>query len=429
MFQRFVHSEVAGSVLLMLCAVTALAWANSGWSESYFALAKTYIGVSWGGATFALSLQHWVNDLLMVVFFFVVGLEVKREIVVGELSTLRQAVLPVSAAVGGMVVPAAVYLALNPDGPGARGWGIPMATDIAFALGILAVFGSRVPLGLKVFLTALAIADDIGAVLVIALFYTETIRLGALVVAAVLLLVMMGLVRAGHRRPGTYLLLALGVWVATFASGIHATVAGILVAMVVPVKPRVTPAEFAARAREGLDALGDPGLTRTALLADRDKLDALDDLYVAAAEARPPGISLEHYLHPVLVFAILPLFALLNAGVAVDLGAFSGSDDLILPGIVAGLVLGKLLGVSLFAWLATLTGRAALPEGVRWGQILGVSLLAGVGFTMSLFVSELALDDPALLAKAKLGIIVASLVAGVAGFVVLSRTLPPREAG
>ena len=421
----FVHSEVTGGVVLLACTVVALVWANSPWAAAYFALVHTKLALVFGTSTFALSLQHWINDGLMVAFFFVVGLEIKRELSVGHLSSVRQAALPVAAALGGMVVPAAIYLSFNTGGPGARGWGVPMATDIAFALGILALLGSRVPIGLKVFLTALAIADDLGAVLVIALFYTEQIRWDALGAALVFLLLVALAVRSGLRRPVLYALPILGVWVSVFASGVHATVAGILVAMVVPVRPRLAPVAFLGTVSATLEALRTAGLTRDSVLADEAQLDALVTLDDAATDMRPPGLTLERFFHPIQAFLILPLFAFFNAGV--DLTG-RGRDALVEPvtlGVIVGLVLGKLLGIGLSSWLAVRSGYTSLPEGVTGLQIAGVALLGGVGFTMSLFVSELAFDAEALLDAAKLGILVASATAGVCGYLVLRTALPP----
>jgi NhaA family Na+:H+ antiporter len=416
MFERFVHSEVSGSAVLLLATLAALVWANSPAAGSYFALAHTRIGVSWGESTFALSLQHWVNDALMAIFFFVVGLEIKREVVVGQLSSFRRAVLPGMAALGGMLVPAALYALLNAGGEGGRGWGIPMATDIAFALGVLALLGGRVPLGLKVFLTALAIADDLGAVLVIALFYTARIRGSALAVAAVFLalLFLANLLRV--RRSELYVVLALGVWVGVFASGVHATVAGILVALLVPVRARRDPEAFLATAEARVAELREAGLTPESMLARRSQLDAIVDLHEAAGDMRPPGLTLEEELHPIVALLILPLFAFFNAGVAVGEGRLAGGVGL---GIVLGLVVGKQVGITLFGWIAVRSGWAALPDGVTWGQIYGGACLAGIGFTMSLFVSELAFGPGALLDEAKLGVLLASLVSAAWGFVFL----------
>jgi NhaA family Na+:H+ antiporter len=424
----FIHSEVAGSVVLLAATVAAMVWANSPWAESYVQLSHTKIGISIGGQSLTLSLQHWINDALMVVFFFVVGLEIKRELLVGHLSSVRQAMLPVAAAAGGMLCPAVIYALLNAGGPGAPGWGIPMATDIAFALGILATLGSRVPIGLKVFLTALAIADDLGAVLVIAIFYTAEIRWLPLGAALACLLLFALLIRAGLRNPLLYVVLVGGVWLSVFASGIHATVAGILVAMLVPVRPRLGPTEFFRRASEGLDTLRAVEFTRDSVLADEAQLDALVRLDDAATDMRPPGLTLERFFHPLQAFFILPLFAFVNAGVS-----FAGRtlDTLAHPitvGIVAGLVLGKLIGVSLMSWLVVRWSSGQLPDRVTWPQIVGAGLLAGVGFTMSLFLGDLAFEGETLRSAAKVGILVASLAAGVCGYVVLWIGLPARTA-
>ncbi|MCP4897793.1 MAG: Na+/H+ antiporter NhaA [bacterium] len=426
-FSWFVHSEVAGSVLLLACTIVALVWANSPWADVYDNLLHTYVGVSWGDTAFKLSLHHWINDGLMVIFFFVVGLEIKREVVVGQLSDVRKAILPVAAAAGGMVVPAVFYAIFNAGGDGAAGWGIPMATDIAFALGILALFGSRAPIGLKVFLTALAIADDLGAVLVIAVFYTEKIHLGALIVAGVLLAVLGALNVFRVRRLGFFIIVTLGIWVAVFSSGVHATVAGILVAFMMPVRGRIHPERFFHVTDTRLAELKASELSRDSMLDNENQMDALDDIARCAEDMRPAGLSLEHYLHPVQALLILPIFALANAGVPLGEGIFKALANPISIGIIAGLFLGKQVGISLFSWLAIKTGQAALPEGVTWGQIWGASCLAGVGFTMSLFISDLAFDDAGIIASAKVGILIASLLSGIVGFVVLSKSLPKAE--
>jgi NhaA family Na+:H+ antiporter len=423
-FEWFVHSEVTGSILLLACAVVALVWANSPWAASYFDLLHTYVGLSWGDATFNLSLHHWINDGLMVVFFFVVGLEVKRELVVGELSSFDKAALPVAAAIGGMVVPAVFFVALNFGSEGARGWGIPMATDIAFALGVLAVFGSRAPLGLKVFLTALAIADDLGAVAVIALFYTEKIQVGALVVAAVLLVALFVAVRVRVKNLGVLLPLIIGVWLAVFASGVHATVAGILVAFVIPVKPRVSVTEFVSKTENFLHDIGSANTAEDLLIADKHHLRAIENVRERAVDLLPSGLLLEHIFHPIQVWFILPLFALANAGVAVGGNVMEVLANPLSLGIIFGLVVGKPVGIGFMSWLAVKSGRGALPEGVTWAQIFGAGCLAGIGFTMSLFISDLAFDNETLIATAKIGILAASLVSGVLGYIILSRSLP-----
>ncbi len=428
LLQRFIHSEVAGSVVLLACAVIALVWANSPWAETYDHILHTKIGLSWGDASFKLTTHHWINDGLMAVFFFVVGLEIKRELVVGELSKLRKAVLPLAAACGGMLVPAAIYAAVNLGGPGVGGWGIPMATDIAFALGILALFGKRVPISLKVFLTALAIVDDLGAVLVIALFYTETIVVAALIVAGVFMALIAAANAWGVRRTGIYLILIIGVWLSVLASGVHTTVAGTLIAMLVPVRAVIEPGEFLRRCRHRLDQLANAGLTKESMLEDRAQLEAIGDIYVAAEDMTPPGINLEQKLHPITSFLILPLFALFNAGVAVNVESLSAGPLAVGAGVVFGLVLGKQLGIMAFCWLTIHSGHAELPDGVRWRHLWGASCLAGVGFTMSLFISSLAFKNSLELdSQAKLGVLLASIIAGLIGFVVLSWALPKNK--
>jgi NhaA family Na+:H+ antiporter len=418
-FERFVHSEVSGSALLLVCTAAALGLANSSFAETYFGILYTKAGLSWGDAKFALTVQHWINDLLMVVFFFVVGLEIKRELLVGQLSSVKKALLPVMAAFGGMVVPALLYTAFNAGGEGASGWGIPMATDIAFALGVLALFGKRVPIGLKVFLTALAIVDDLGAVLVIAVFYTAQIHWLSLIVAAAFLALIAGANRLRIEHPVVYVVLALGVWAGVLGSGVHATVAGVLVALLVPIGARRDPGEFLEVSGTRLALLRDAGLTPDSMVANRSQFDAISDLHKVSGAMRPPGLALEEMLHPFVVFFILPLFALFNAGVVIDSGFVDGLLHPVSLGILAGLVLGKQVGIVLFSWMAVKSGQADLPDGVRWSHIYGGACIAGIGFTMSLFVTELAFRDVTLLARAKVGILIASLVAALWGAGVL----------
>lgn len=430
-FADFLHSQVAGSVVLLLCTIAALVIANSALADQYFAIVKSYIAVTWDGAPvslfgkkFALSVQHWINDGLMVIFFFVVGLEIKREVVVGELSNLRKAALPVSAAIGGMLVPALLYYALNPSGPASNGWGVPMATDIAFAIGLLSLFGSRAPTSLKVFLTALAIADDLGAIAVIAIFYTEQVSLVALAGSGLFLGAIVLINKLGVRQNWAYVLLATGAWAFVLASGVHATVAGILVAMLVPVKSIIDPAVFLERARGSLDRLQQASLSRHSAVKNPEQMAALNEMFFSVNDMRPAGLALEQQLHPVQAFWILPIFAFFNAGVPLDgasVSAAAGSP--ISWGIVLGLVLGKPVGVLLFSWLAVKSGRASLPDGVNWGQILAVGSLAGVGFTMSIFISELAFAAE-FVNTAKVGILVASVASGALGCWLLARNLP-----
>ncbi len=417
-FQRFAHTESAGGVVLLACAALALAWANSPWAESYFHLWETHVGVSLAGRVLDLSLHHWINDGLMAVFFFVVGLEIKREMLVGELSSARQAALPIAGALGGMLVPAGIYAAINAGGPGSTGWGIPMATDIAFALGVLALLGPRVPVVLKVFLTALAIADDIGAVLVIALFYTSDLAWSALLAGGVVLGALIALNVLGVRRPGAYLALGVLLWLAFLQSGVHATVAGVVLAMTIPSRTRVHEEEFLAVARGAIDefdAACQPGET---VLTNRAQQEAIEALEHVSEGVQSPLFTMERKLHGAVAFVIMPVFALANAGVS--LGGLL--DTLALPvtlGVVLGLLIGKPLGITLFAWLAVRLGWATLPAQASWRTLHGVSWLGGIGFTMSLFIAGLAFSDASLLDSAKVGILAGSLAAGIVGWAML----------
>jgi Na+:H+ antiporter, NhaA family len=363
-FQHFVEAESAGGIVLLVCTVVALVWANSAYGDSYFSLWEQSLRVR----SVSKSIGHWINDGLMVVFFLLVGLEIKRELLTGELSSRQQAALPIAAALGGMVVPAAIYASLNAGHEGSRGWGIPMATDIAFALGVLALLGRRVPLGLRVFLAALAIVDDIGAVLVIAFFYTGALSWVGIAGAAVVLIVLATCSRRGVTHPVVYVLLGVALWIGILESGIHATIAGVLLAMTVP----------------------------SALLP-----------------------RMEHALLRPVAFGIMPLFALANAGVRLSADVFRTVSWRVAIGIAIGLLAGKVLGILFASWLAVRSRRAALPAGVDWRHVFGVSWLGGIGFTMSLFVAALAFGSGPLLDSAKVGILAGSLFAGVIGAAVL----------
>ena len=419
-FQTFFALESASGLLLLSTAVVALVWANSPWAASYFGLWETHVVVGGGGLAIDKSLHHWINDGLMAVFFFVVGLEIKREVLVGELASPRQAALSVAAAVGGMLVPAALYAALNMGGPGAAGWGIPMATDIAFALGVLALLGSRVPLSLKIFLTAIAIVDDLGAVLVIAFFYTAELSWLALALVGVVMAALVALNLMRVRSPLPYVLLGIVLWVAMLKSGVHATLAGILLAMTIPARRRIDAPEFLRRAELYLAEFAEdvqPGRSEPT----GDQRHALHSLEAAAEHVATPLLRLEHTLHPWVAFMIMPVFALANAGVPLGGDVAGVLRSPVTLGIILGLFLGKQIGILAFAWLAVRSRLAVLPAGVGWSQIWGVSLLCGIGFTMSLFIASLAFADAALLAAAKIGILAASVLAGAAGALVLVR--------
>jgi NhaA family Na+:H+ antiporter len=420
-FQRFARTESAGGVVLLACAALALAWANSPWAENYFHLWETRIGVRVAGRALDLSLHHWINDGLMAVFFFVVGLEIKREMLVGELSSARQAALPIAGALGGMLVPALIYATLNVGGPGSAGWGIPMATDIAFALGVLALLGPGVPVALKVFLTALAIADDIGAVVVIAVFYTSELSGNSLAMGGVILAVLIALNVLGIRRPLVYLTLGVLLWLAFLYSGVHPTVAGVVLAMTIPSRTRIHEEEFLAVARGAIDefdAACQPGET---VLSNRAQQEAIEVLERASEAVQSPLLTMEHKLHLTVAFFIMPVFALANAGVALGGGLLDALSVPVTAGVLLGLVLGKPVGITLFAWLAVRVGFASLPAQTSWRALHGVSWLGGIGFTMSLFIAGLAFADASLLDSAKVGILGASLVAGVIGWGMLKR--------
>ena len=436
-FVSFAHTASASGIVLLIATAIALGWANSPWSESYHHLWELPVGGTFGGATVSTTLHHLINDGLMAVFFFVVGLEIKREIIAGELSSLRSAALPMVAALGGMVVPAAIYAAMNAGGPGLRGWGVPMATDIAFALGVLALLGDRVPTGLKVFLAALAIVDDIGAVLVIAVFYSSGVAWGPLAGAAGLLALAIGFNRAGVRRPWTYGFLGLALWGTVLLSGVHATVAGVLLAFAIPVRTRVNERQFltsARRALEDFDAAAavtarDPNTT---ILSNVAHHTALEEIETLCQQAQPPLIRLERALHGTVSFGIMPIFALANAGVTLNATALGAAiANPVTIGAALGLLVGKPIGIVGFSWVAVKAGFGALPRGANWGAVIGVSLLGGIGFTMALFIAGLAFPPGtpagALLDAAKLGILAASAVAGVIGSVVLRRALGARR--
>jgi NhaA family Na+:H+ antiporter len=421
-FQEFTRAEASGGVLLLLCAVLALVWANSRWADAYVAAWQTEVTIGFGRFVLSKPLLLWINDGLMAIFFFVVGLEIKREVLFGELASGKQAALPAIAALGGMIVPAIIYIALNAGSPGARGWGIPMATDIAFAIGILALLGNRVPTALKVFLVALAIADDIGAVLVIALFYTAEIAWPALAIGGGFLACLVIANMSGVRRAVVYALLGTGLWLAFLRSGVHATVAGVLVAMTIPSRYRINTGELIAEGRGLLDRIERVGDSSEGALTDEEQT-AVRALETACERVQTPLQRLESGLHRWVALAIMPLFALANAGVV--LGSGLALTSRISWGVIAGLVLGKQIGITGFAWLAVRTGLASIPRGTTWLQIYGAGCLGGIGFTMSLFIAGLAFNNSEDLTAAKLGILIASILAGLVGWLLL-RLLPTR---
>ncbi|MFH0989512.1 MAG: Na+/H+ antiporter NhaA [bacterium] len=380
-FQEFFRIESSAGILLFICTAVALFWANSPWSTTYSSFWQYSPAVDLGRFKFSKSLEHLVNDGLMAIFFLVVGLEIKRELLVGEISSLKKAALPVIAAIGGMLVPASLFLSFNSGTEGSHGWGIPMATDIAFAIGVLSLLGNRIPLGLKVFLTALAIIDDLGAVLVIAFFYTSEINGSALIVAGMIFLLLLLLNYRGIRLISIYVVLGFFLWIALLKSGVHATIAGVLLAATIP-----------AQFNRSLDQEG---------------------------EGTSPLQKLEHTLHPWVSYFIMPVFALANAGIVVSAGFLSALTHSISAGIILGLVIGKQVGITLFAWLAVRLKLASLPAHTRWIQLYGVGWLGGIGFTMSLFIATLAYGESEILANAKLAILMGSVIAGFGGWALL----------
>jgi NhaA family Na+:H+ antiporter len=412
--QTFARLEASSGIVLLSCAVAALVAVNSGAAETYRAILDTALEAGAGGSRARFTIAQLVNDGLMTIFFFVVGLEIKRELVVGELRTLRQAMLPAIAALGGMVVPAGLFLAFNAGGPGRAGWGIPMATDIAFCVGVLTLLRSRVPYALVVFVTALAIFDDIGGILVIALFYGEGLHLSWLLGAAGIVAVLAVMARAQVRAGVAYAAVGALLWYALHHAGIHATIAGVIVGLGVPARPR-------SRPRQVLEGLAAHSAALLRAAAD-DELDsaALEEIDARIEELEAPVSRLLHLLHPWVAFGIMPLFALANSGV--DLGALDASQltGRVAIGTAVALVLGKQIGIFTFTWVAVRLGAAAMPGGTSSWTLLGVSTVAGIGFTVALFIAALAYpgaDD--LLAQAKVGILGGSLVAGSSGAAIL----------
>ena len=415
----FIHEQASSGIVLLASAVVALVWANSPWSGTYNDFWHTEISIQMGAFHLSDALVHWINDGVMVVFFFVVGLEIKRELIVGELSSSRQAALPMIAAVGGMAVPALIYTAFNFNSEGSVGWGIPMATDIAFALGILALLGSRVPLALKSFLVAVAIVDDIGAVLVIAIFYTEEISIVSLLIGLGIFGLLFVFNRVGIRNPLPYVIAGVFLWLAFLQSGVHATIAGILLAATIPARSRINVDEFLGTGRVILAEYEEAGDLGGAVPVRQARQVALQQMERTIAHVWMPLYRLEHTLHPWIAFGIVPLFALSNAGVTLGADFTSHLFDPISLGIIVGLVIGKQVGITFAAWLAVRFDWGALPAGVTWPQIYAVGWLAGIGFTMSLFISTLAFGGSDLVSTSKIGILIASIISGLVGYILV----------
>ena len=421
--QRFIQQEKSGGLLLGISVIIALILANSPLSVGYHHSLEQTFGFMWNGQSyFDFSIHHWINDGLMSVFFFVVGLELKREIIGGELSNPRKAMLPIVAAIGGMVMPALIFLALNPSGEMQKGWGIPMATDIAFALGVLFLLGSKIPLSLKVFLTALAIVDDLGAVLVIAFFYTSDINMYFLFVGFIIFGVMYLGNKLGIRSIFFYALLGIGgVWTCFVISGVHATIAAVLAAFTIPADVKIKENIFITKITAYLESFKNIDPTENNPTLTNDQLHFLEKINEATIAATPPLQRLEHAMHPIVTFVIIPIFAIANAGVSLDIDLNSLFDTNIAIGVALGLLVGKVIGVVGFTALFIKLKIAKIPEGMNIRNLLGLGFLASIGFTMSLFVTSLAFTHEEYQTQAKIGIFAASIIGGIIGYTILNK--------
>ena len=422
-FEHFLHAQTTTGFVLMFMTVLALILANTPLTDSYMHFFHTKIDFNVGSWTLSHSIHHWINDGLMAIFFFIVGLEIKREILVGELSNVKVAILPILAAIGGMVIPALIYLSINYGGAGQNGWGIPMATDIAFAISALVLLGRRVSTALVTFLVALAIVDDLGAVIVIAVFYTEEIQMLPLVLAGISFLILVVFNRFGISTILPYFIVGLSMWFFMLESGVHATIAGVIAAMAIPSKPRCTPIDFTEHARGKLEEYDNYPVTTDHVMHEKQKAILLNIKDRIDSISSPAG-RLEHDLHLPVSLIVIPLFALANAGISIDFSSIG--DTIVEPvslGIIAGLILGKVLGIAGISFLAVKLGIAKLPEGSTMSQVFGVAFLGGIGFTMSIFVADLAfIGNETLIFQAKIGILAASLFAGLVGYFLLKYT-------
>jgi NhaA family Na+:H+ antiporter len=418
---RFIKNSTTSGILLFASTLVALILANSPLKDTYHHFWKHTFTIGFSDYMVSKSLHHWINDGLMSVFFFVIGLELKREIIAGELSKPKDAILPIFAGLGGMVVPALFYILWNANGEASNGWGIPMATDIAFALGILYLLGDRVPVSLKIFLTALAIADDLGAVLVIAFFYTSDISTTSLLIGGGFLVVLLLANLLGVRNTVFYGIIGIGgLWLAFLLSGVHATIAGVIAALTIPANVKIGDKNFVKKMNELTNEFKRSTPNNVALITS-DQLHILEDIRHYSKAAMPPLQRLEHSMHPLVGFVVMPIFALANAGITFSNNFFSDLGSNISLGVILGLVVGKFIGIVGFSKILIKLKLATLPDGVSWRQIYGVAMLAGIGFTMSLFITDLAFLNATNILQAKIGIFVASLICGVGGYLTLRK--------
>ncbi|MFT6166123.1 MAG: NhaA family Na+:H+ antiporter [Vicingaceae bacterium] len=416
---NLLRNKPVSGILLFLAVIVAMVWVNSPWRETYHHLWETPFTIGFGENNISKDLHHWINDGLMAVFFFVVGLEIKREVMAGDLSTWKKASLPAAAALGGMILPAIIFSIFNLGTPTEGGWGVPMATDIAFTLGVLSLLGNRIPLSLKLFLTALAIVDDLGAVLVIAFFYTDNLLLLYLEYGAGFLAFLLLMNYLGVRKTRIYAIVGIcGLWYAFLMSGVHATIAGVLLAFTIPAKTRINKRGFINHVKQLLNKLQRTKSIDGQYLSD-EQHEIIEDIKEQREKIETPLQKLEYNLNPIVSFFILPLFALANAGIEIQPESWSGLLEPVSIGIVTGLIVGKCIGILSFSALFVKLGISELPRNTNWGTMTGAAIMAGIGFTMSIFISELAFEDPAVKAQAKLAILIASTIAGIVGMVVI----------
>ncbi|MBA5249701.1 MAG: Na+/H+ antiporter NhaA [Gammaproteobacteria bacterium] len=418
-FEHFLHAQTTTGLALMLATVLALVLANSPLSDIYAHIFHTKIDLTIGTWTLSHPIHYWINDGLMTMFFFIIGLEIKREVLAGELSNIKVAILPILAAIGGMVFPALLYLAINTSGDGAIGWGIPMATDIAFAISVLVLLKKSIPTSLVTFLVALAIVDDLGAVLVIATFYTDQIHLLPLIFSGLSFLILIAFNRFGIHATSPYLIVGLFMWFFTLESGVHATISGVIAAMAIPSLPKRSSEGFSQRIKKSLDEYDNnkrPNCNQHKLQEKQKAI--LIDIEKSINQVGTPASRLENNLHLPIALIVIPLFALANAGISIDLNSIGTTLMQPVPiGIMIGLVFGKVIGIFGVAWLAIKSKIATLPKNSNMSQIFGIALLGGIGFTMSIFVADLAfLNSPTFIFQAKVGVLTASLFSGVSGY-------------
>jgi len=416
---KFTKIEASGGIVLFAVTIIALIWANSVLSEYYTKIWDSTFSITFNNFEFKKTLLHFINDGLMVIFFFVVGLEIKRELLIGELSKIKQAMVPVIAALGGMVIPAAIFMIFNHGTPTERGWGIPVATDIAFSLGVLSLLGKKIPISFKIFLTAFAIIDDIGAVLVIAIFYTANLNLLYLGIGLILLLILLILNLLKVNKAYIYILIGLVIWFVFLKSGVHTTIAGVLTAFVIPTKARIKLSDFKSRCQNTMNEIDSIENEHGDSTSINTLNSCINEIKTNSSNVLSPAHMLEYKLHPYVAFLILPLFALSNTGLVINSELISNFDYRLFWGIFLGLVIGKSFGITFFIFLSNKLKITKLPEGLKMSHLLGLAFLGGIGFTMSLFISSLAFSEPIFLDTSKASILAASLVSGISGYTIL----------